>query len=131
MKMIVKIKNKHLYDLYLNAKRTVKIDNCYGFDKKIYFVDCFLKSLDVNTDCEVKKVIDAILDDKDVELKKTRYRVPLPHMTTINEWGNPEPVFLCKIDSVWAISQSGARRTEFTMDEIPEEYHQWAEKVKD
>lgn len=126
----MKIKNKHLYDLYLNAKIAVKTNSCYGFDKKIYFADYFLKSLDVNPDFEVKKVINAIIDGDDVELKKDRYRVKLPHITTINEYGNQEPVFLCRIGSDWSVSQSGTYRIEFTMDEIPEEYRQWAEKVE-
>lgn len=129
--MTVEIKNKHLYDLYLKAKKETKINNYYGFDEKIYFAHRFLEILSVSPDREFKKVIDAILDGKDVELRKTRYRVPLPHMTTINEWGNPQPVFLCKAASTWATSQSGARQTDFTMDEIPEEYRQWAEKVEE
>jgi len=130
MTMIVKIKDKHLYDSYLNARRATEIDNYYGFDEKIYFANHFLENLSVNPNYEVKKVIDAILDCNDVELIKDKYRVPLPHMATINEWGNPEPIFLCKIDSAWATSQLGARRTEFTMDEIPKEYRQWVEKVE-
>lgn len=129
--MTVEIKNEHLYNLYLKAKKETKIDNYYGFDEKIYFVHRFLEILGVGPDREVKKVIDAIFDGNDVTLRKTRYRVPLPHMTTINEWGNSQPVFLCKTASTWTTSQSGARQTDFTMDKIPEEYRQWAEKVEE
>lgn len=118
--MTVKIKDKGLYDKYINVQQ---------YDETAVFTAyCFLDDVtDSDPTGEVKLVVDAIFDGEKVELAEQKYMVPLPHLFI----GGKQRYLIKEHDSFDIDYEPLVSLALFTLDEIPKEYRQFAKEVDD
>ncbi len=126
--MTVKIKDKGLYSVYRSLTwKTHRSEIVFDFLQGIY------ESPAVPDEDEIKKSIKAILDGEGVELIQQKYIVPLPHVFSSR---NGQPLYLVKNDECGNFVTDSCPigmglQSKFVIEEIPEEYRQFAEKVED
>jgi len=129
--MTVKIVDKQLYEIYeLVNTRTYSSET----EDVISFVQLMAERMapeDLNDNGDVGKIVKAIIDGESVEWHEIKYRVPMPRITAYSGL----QVYLYRRYEgdfdIHALDNGTPSSFIFTMDEIPEEYRQWAEEVKE
>jgi len=77
------------------------------------------------------KLIKAIIDGESVELQEIKYRVPMPRIRADNGLQMYLYSFYEGGLGIYTLDSGTPSSFIFTMDEIPEEYRQWAEEVEE
>lgn len=77
------------------------------------------------------KIIKAIIDGESVELQEIKYRVPMPRIRADDGLQMYLYSFYEGGLGIYTLDSGIPSHFKFTMDQIPEEYRQWAEEVKE
>lgn len=129
--MTVKIKDKDLYDKYLQGLEDANTNS----SEKIYFAYCFLKyATKMQPVGETKAIVDAIFNGEEVELEEQKYEVRIaPEIPVVSNMMMYTYLVKDKNGTIFQDCKTFdyGYDGQLTWSEIPEEYRKWAQKVED